>query len=112
LAETYCFSHLRRVDNKVELVASQALGTVIVTNPQQQQLRPYEVTVAERNGKTSYVYADPTHCQIFVGTRYQRYQQLRLANNLARDQLATAQLNNMTAMTGTGGDLGIFNPTL
>ncbi|HTD13784.1 MAG TPA: hypothetical protein VK673_01310 [Chthoniobacterales bacterium] len=36
-----------------------------------------------------YVYADPAHYQIFVGTpsQYQKYQQLRLANNLVQDQL-------------------------
>jgi len=54
----------------------------------------------QRNGKNYYLYADPTHYQIFVGipSQYQRYQQLRLANNLAQDQLATAQPNNMTTI--------------
>ena len=46
--------------------------------------------------KNYYVYADQANYQIFVGTpyQYQKYQQLRLANNLARDQLETAQMNS------------------
>jgi hypothetical protein len=54
------------------------------------------VTLVQRKGKNYYVYADPAHYQIFVGTpsQYQSYQQLRLANNLAQDQLETAQLNS------------------
>ena len=52
--------------------------------------------LVQRNRKNYYVYADPAHWQIFVGTpsQYQKYQQLRLANNLAQDQLQTAQLNS------------------
>jgi hypothetical protein len=50
----------------------------------------------QRNGKNYYVYADPAHYQVYVGTpsQYQKYQQLRLASNLAQDQLETAQLNS------------------
>jgi hypothetical protein len=44
------------------------------------------VTLVQRKGKNYYVYADPANNQIFVGTpsQYQKYQQLRLANNLVR----------------------------
>ena len=58
----------------------------------------------QRNGKNYCVYAYPAHYQIYVGdpSQYQRYQQLRLANNLAQDPLETAQLNNMTAMWRCG----------
>ena len=59
-----------------------------------------KVTLAQRDGKIYYVFADPAHNQIYVGnpSQYQKYQQLRLANSLAQDQLATAELNNETAM--------------
>jgi potassium-dependent mechanosensitive channel len=70
------------------------------------------VTVAERSGKTFYVYPDPIHYQNFVGirSRYQRYQQLRLANNLARKNLEAAELNQQTDKLGRVGTLGFFNP--
>jgi hypothetical protein len=54
------------------------------------------VTLVQRHGKNYYVYADPANNQIFIGnpSQYQKYQQLRLANNLAQDELQTAQLNS------------------
>ena len=61
------------------LLSAAGFRTVIVTNPQQQQLPPYKVTVAERDGKTYYVYADPARNQNYVGdqSQYQRYRQLK-----------------------------------
>jgi len=52
--------------------------------PQQQHhlktLPPNKVTVVRRNGKTYYVYEDPAHNQIYVGSQFQyyRYRDLRL----------------------------------
>jgi hypothetical protein len=71
------------------------------------------VTVAERNGKTFYVYPDPIHYQIAVGTRsrYQRYQQLRLANNLAQN-LEAAELNQQTDKQGRMGTLGFLTHSI
>jgi hypothetical protein len=56
------------------LLSAAGFRTVIVTDPQQQQLSPYKVTVAERDGKTYYVYADPARNQNYVGdqSQYQR----------------------------------------
>jgi hypothetical protein len=61
------------------LLSASGFRTVIGTDPQQQQLRPYKVTVADRNGETSYVYADPARNQIYVGdqSQYQRYRRLK-----------------------------------
>jgi hypothetical protein len=61
------------------LLSTAGFRTVVVTNPQQQQLQPNKVTVTERNGKTYYVYADPARNQIYVGdqSQYQRYRQLK-----------------------------------
>src|SRR5271166_3516185 len=86
------------------LLSAAGFRTVIANTPQRQQhladLPPDKVTLVQRNGRSYYVYPDPAHYQIFVGTpsQYQQYQQLRLANNLAQDQLATAQMNQMSAM--------------
>jgi hypothetical protein len=66
--------------------------TIMATTPQQQQhlktLTPDKMTTVHRNGKTYYVYADPTKMQIYVGTQAEnkRYQQLRKANNLAEEK--------------------------
>src|SRR5271166_3255267 len=86
------------------LLSAAGFKTVIANTPQRQEqlkaLPPDKVTLVQRNGKNYYVYADPANYQVFVGTpsQYQQYQQLRLANNLAQDELATAQMNQMSAM--------------
>ena len=82
------------------LLSAAGFGTVIANTPQRQEqlkaLPPDKVTLVQRNGKNYYVYADPAHYQVYVGnpSQYQKYQQLRLASNLAQDQLETAQLNS------------------
>ena len=82
------------------LLSAAGFRTVIANAPQRQEqlkaLPPDKVTLVQRNGKNYYVYADPANYQVYVGTpsQYQKYQQLRLANNLAQDELQTAQLNS------------------
>jgi hypothetical protein len=84
----------------VNLLSAAGFRTVVANTPQRQEqlkaLPPDKVTLVQRNGKNYYVYADPANNQAFVGTpsQYQKYQQLRLAKNLAQDQLQTAQLNS------------------
>ena len=83
------------------LLSAAGFRTVIANAPQRQEqlkaLPPDKVTLVQRNGKNYYVYADQANNQVFVGTpsQYQKYQQLRLANNLAQDQLETAQMNSL-----------------
>jgi len=82
------------------LLSAAGFRTVIANTPQRQEqlkaLPPNKVTLVQRNGKNYYVYADPANYQIYVGnpSQYQKYQQLRLASNLAQDQLETAQMNS------------------
>jgi hypothetical protein len=82
------------------LLSAAGFRTVSANTPQRlkqlKALPPNKVTLVQRNGKTYYVYADPANNQAFVGnpSQYQKYQQLRLANNLAQDELQTAQLNS------------------
>jgi hypothetical protein len=61
------------------LLSAAGFRTVIVTDPQQQQLRPYKVTVTERNGESYYAYADPARNLVYVGnqSQYKRYRQLK-----------------------------------
>ena len=82
------------------LLSAAGFRTVIANTPQRQQqlkaLTPNKVTLVQRKGKNYYVYADPANNQAYVGnpSQYQKYQQLRLASNLAQDQLETARLNS------------------
>jgi hypothetical protein len=82
------------------LLSAAGFRTIIANTPQRQEqlaaLPPNKVRLVQRNGNNYYVYADHAHYQVFVGTpsQYQKYQQLRLANNLAQDQLETAQMNS------------------
>jgi hypothetical protein len=82
------------------LLSAAGFRTIIADTPQRKQhladLPPNKVILAQWHGKSYYVYADPAHYQIFVGnpSQYQKYQQLRLANNLAQEQLQTARLDS------------------
>ena len=97
LALTVSCANTQHTEN---LLSAAGFRTVIANTPQRQEqlkaLPPNKVTLVQRNGKNYYVYADQANNQVFVGTpsEYQKYQQLRLANNLAQDQLETAQLNS------------------
>jgi hypothetical protein len=61
------------------LLAEAGFRTVIAPDPAQRQLRPYKVTVMERNGENYYAYADPARNQVYVGdhSQFQRYRQLK-----------------------------------
>ncbi len=62
---------------------------VAVTTPKQEQklksLRPDKITMVQRNGKTYYVFPDPAHHQIYLGTpnEYQNYRQILADNKIA-----------------------------
>jgi len=96
-----CAANTQSTEN---LLSAAGFRTVVANTPQRQQhlkrLPPNKVVLVQRNGKNYYVYADPARYQIYVGnpSQYQQYQQLRLARNLAQDQLATAELNQQAAM--------------
>jgi hypothetical protein len=66
-----------------------------------QLLRPFKMVPHDRNSTLFYVYADPKACKcIWVGDQaaYQRYQQLAIQQQLAQEQLMTAQMNEDAAM--------------
>ena len=66
-----------------------------------QLLRPFKLVPHDKDGKLLYVYADPKACRcIWVGDEaaYQRYQQLALKQQIAQEQLMTAQMNEDAAM--------------
>jgi len=96
-----CAANTQSTEN---LLSAAGFRTIVANTPQRQQhlktLPANKVVLVQRNGKNHYVYADPAHYQIYVGNpaQYQQYQQLRLARNLAQDQLATAELNQQSTM--------------
>jgi len=72
------------------------------TAAQQQLLNslpPDKVTPIRHAGKRYYVFPDAAHNQAYVGrpTEYQRYRQLRLANQLSNENLEAAQMNEMAS---------------
>jgi hypothetical protein len=96
-----CAANTQSTEN---LLSAAGFRTIVANTPQRQQhlktLPANKVVLVQRNGKNYYVYADPANNQIYVGnpSQYQQYQQLRLARNLAQDQLATAELNQQSTM--------------
>ncbi len=67
-----------------------------------------QIMAHTKNGKNFYVYADAAQCQcLYVGTEanYQQYQQIRIAKNIAQDQLAAAEMNQAAMM-----DWGAWGP--
>ena len=63
-----------------------------------------KIIIHPKNGINYYIYADAAGCQCIYGGKdinYQQYQQLRIAQNFAVEQEATAQLN-LSAMMNWG----------
>src|SRR6516165_4743728 len=104
-----CAANTQSTEN---LLSAAGFRTIVANTPQRQQhlktLPANKVVLVQRNGKNHYVYADPANNQIYVGnpSQYQQYQQLRLARNLAQDQLATAELNQQAVMNPEWGMWG------
>jgi hypothetical protein len=80
------------------------------TAAQQQKLQALpagKVTLVQKDGKNYYVFPDAQNNQAYVGgpTQYQAYRQLRLANQLANENLEAAELNQDASMDwgGWGG---------
>jgi hypothetical protein len=64
-----------------------------------QSLPPYQVTMKPHGNSVVYVYADPKKNMAMIGgpAEYQKYQQLNIQQNVAADQVAAAQMNEMAA---------------
>jgi hypothetical protein len=94
-------AHTEQTEN---LLSSAGFTAMVAATPQQQQhlktLPPYQVKAIRRNGKTYYVYADPAHNQIYIGTQFQyyRYRDMRLAKNLAQENVQALELNTDSEM--------------
>jgi hypothetical protein len=79
------------------LVASGFKAITPKTAAQQQKLQklpPGKVTMIQKAKKTYYIFPDPAQNKAYVGgpKEYQAYQQLRLANKLAQENVETAEM--------------------
>jgi len=75
-----------------------------------QQLPPGHMAMINRQGRTYYIFPDAAHNQAYVGgpNEYQAYQQLRTANNIANENLETAEMYQDAAMDwGAWGGWGM-----
>jgi hypothetical protein len=100
--------------NKESMLVASGFKTITPKMAAQQQklqnLPPGKMAVVNRNGRTYYVFPDAAHNQAYVGgpQEYQAYQQLRAANNLANENLETAEMYQDAAMDwGAWGGWGM-----
>jgi hypothetical protein len=90
--------------NKESMLVASGFKTITPKTAAQQQklqqLPPGHMAMINRNGRTYYIFPDAAHNQAYVGgpKEYQAYQQLRAANNLANEQLETAEMYQDAAM--------------
>jgi hypothetical protein len=84
--------------NTESMLVASGFKVVTPKTPAQQQklqkLPPGKVAQINKAGKTYYVFPDAAHNQAYVGgpKQYQAYQQLRLQNKLAEQNLETAEM--------------------
>ena len=97
LAVTGCSTTSSTQNKESMLVASGFKVITPKTATQQQklqQLQPGHVAMVQRQGRTFYIFPDAAHNQAYVGGphEYQAYQQMRAVNNIANEQLETAEM--------------------
>jgi len=87
-----------------QMLSAAGFKAVVPNTPQQEQhiktLPADKLTVAHRSGKTFYVFPDPAHNRLYVGSpeQYQTYQQILWDNKIARQNRVDAD------MAGADGD--------
>jgi hypothetical protein len=99
--------------SKENLLIAAGFKTVVPkTAAQQQKLQALpqdKVAMVQKGGKTYYVFPDAANNRALVGgpKQYQAYQQLRLANKLANENLETAEIYQDASMNwGAWGGWG------
>ncbi len=99
-----CNSMQTQTQSKENLLIAAGFKVITPSTAAQQQklksLPPDKVTLVQKDGKNYYVFPDATNNQAYVGglTQFQAYQQLRLANKLANENLQAAEINQDTSM--------------
>ena len=104
LASTVGCATTASTQNKESMLVASGFKTITPKTAAQQQklqnLPPGKMAVVNRNGRTYYVFPDAAQNQAYVGgpKEYQAYQQLRAANNIANENLETAEMYQDAAM--------------
>jgi hypothetical protein len=94
----------QQTQTKENLLIAAGFKVITPSTALQQQklqaLPPGKVTLVKKDGKSYYVFPDAPNNQAYVGgsTQYQAYQQLRLANKLANENLQAAEMNQDASM--------------
>ena len=100
-----------QTQSKENLLIAAGFKTVVPKTAAQQQklqaLPPDKMALVQKDGKTYYVFPDAANNRAFVGgpKQYQSYQQLRLQNKLANENLEAAEIYQDASMNwgGWGG---------
>jgi hypothetical protein len=95
--------------NTESLLSAAGFRVRTPQTPKQQQiyaaLPPYQVQRATAKGKVFYVYKDEKAGVAYVGREqeYQRYQQLAIQQQIARNQIMAAEMEQQAALDWYGG---------
>jgi len=100
-----------QTESKENLLIAAGFKTVAPKTAAQQQklqaLPPGKVAMIQKGGKTYYVFPEAANNRALVGgaKQYQTYQQLRLQNQLAQENLESAEIYQDASMNwgGWGG---------
>src|SRR5213595_3454378 len=114
LALTVGCSTTSSTQNKESMLAASGFKVITPKTAAQQQklqqLPPGHVAMINRKGRTYYIFPDAAHNQAYVGgpQEYQAYQQARLANHLAQENLESAEMYQDADMNwGAWGGWGV-----
>ena len=97
-----------QTQTKENLLIAAGFKTVVPRTAAQQKklqaLPPDKVAMVQKGGKTYYVFPDAANNRALVGgpKQYQTYQQLRLQNKLANENLEAAEIYQDAAMNWGG----------
>ena len=101
-----------QTQSKENLLIAAGFKTVVPRTAAQQQklqaLPPDKVAMIQKGGKTYYVFPDAANNRALVGgpKQYRSYQQLRLQNKLADEEIETGQIYGEPMNWGTWGGWG------
>jgi hypothetical protein len=102
-----------QAQSKENLLIAAGFKTVVPKTAAQQRklqaLPPDKIAMVQKSGKAYYVFPDAANNRALVGgpKQYQSYQQLRLANKLANENLESAEIYQDASMNwGAWGGWG------
>ena len=96
-------------ENTEDTLSASGFQMKVADTPQKmallQAMTQNKIMVHAKNGVNYYLYADAAGCHCLYGgveANYQRYQQLRIAQNIADEQVAAAEMNQSAMMIWGG----------